>query len=573
MSENVALAASAGTTRLTIGAAPVFSIPAEPKARSHTTIPLERTAARRNVDAVINRRRFMLASSKGFFQARLHSQARDAVSDQRVDTQWRNPPEKRLFERVLPGCNALPRVQKRLSRQRSERAVTDITCSRESRADLPILPSFFPQVARAACSLGSCCPTQTRHPTKENREAHMKWQAIAVASVLALATQASAADKKYGPGASDTEIKLGQTSPFSGPASAYSVIAKTQAAYFKMINDKGGVGGRKINLITLDDAYSPPKTVEQTRKLVEQEEVAVILNPLGTPTGLAVRKYLNDKKVPQLFVGAGATLWGDHERFPWSIGFQPSYQAETAVYAKYVLKNKPDAKIALFYQNDDAGKDYGNGFKKGLGPENTAKMVVAEATYESTDPTIDSQIVKLKLSGANVLFMHAIPKQAAQAIRKVGEIGWKPDMFFLAATSTSVSSVLKPAGFDYSKGIISSYSFKDPNDPQWKDDKDVQAWHDFMKNYFPDGNRQDQLIVYGYVVAEATVQVLKQCGDDLTHENIMKQAANLDVTLPLMLPGIKLKTSPTDYFPIEAMRLQRFNGEIWELFGDTIGND
>ena len=313
--------------------------------------------------------------------------------------------------------------------------------------------------------------------------------------------------------------------------------------------------------------------MEQTRKLVEQEEVAVILNPLGTPTGLAVRKYLNDKKVPQLFVGAGATLWGDHAHFPWTIGFQPSYQAETAVYAKYVLKNKPDARIALFYQNDDAGKDYGNGFKKGLGAENTAKMLVAEATYESTDPTIDSQIVKLKLSGANVLFMHAIPKQAAQAIRKVGEIGWKPDMFFLAATSTSVSSVLKPAGFDHSRDIISSYSFKDPNDPQWKDDKDVQAWHDFMKKYFSDGNRQDQLIVYGYVVAEATVQVLKQCGDDLTHENIMKQAANLDVTLPLMLPGIKLKTSPTDYYPIEAMRLQKFNGEIWELFGDTIGAD
>ena len=248
-------------------------------------------------------------------------------------------------------------------------------------------------------------------------------KATAAFLAVALSVSPAVAQKKYDPGASDTEIKLGQTSPFSGPASAYSVIAKTQAAYFKMINEQGGVNGRKINLITLDDAYSPPKTVEQTRKLVEQEEVAVILNPLGTPTGLAVRKYLNDKKVPQLFVGAGATLWGDHERFPWSIGFQPSYQAETAVYAKYVLKNKPDAKIALFYQNDDAGKDYGNGFKKGLGPENTAKMVVAEATYESTDPTIDSQIVKLKLSGANVLFMHAIPKQAAQAIRKVGEIG------------------------------------------------------------------------------------------------------------------------------------------------------
>src|SRR6201994_598197 len=401
----------------------------------------------------------------------------------------------------------------------------------------------------------------------------MKWQAIAVASVLALATQASADDKKYGPGTSDTEIKLGQTSPFSGPASAYSVIAKTQAAYFKMINDRGGVNGRKINLITLDDAYSPPKTVEQTRKLVEQEEVAVILNPLGTPTGLAVRKYLNDHKVPQLFVGAGATLWGDHEHFPWTIGFQASYQAETAVYAKYVLQNRPDAKIALFYQNDDAGKDYGNGFKKGLGPENTAKMVVAEATYESTDPTIDSQIVKLKASGANVLFMHAIPKQAAQAIKKIGEIGWKPDIFFLAATSTSIASVMKPAGFEYGQGIISSYSNKDPNDPQWKDDKDVKDWHAFMKAYMPEGNQQDQLIVYGYVVAEATVQVLKKCGDDLPHKNIMKQAASLDIALPMMLPGIKVKTSPTDYFPVQAMRLQKFSGETWQLFGDTIGED
>jgi branched-chain amino acid transport system substrate-binding protein len=406
----------------------------------------------------------------------------------------------------------------------------------------------------------------------------MKWQAVIAATVISatsisVTSAAVAADKKYGPGVTDTEIKLGQTSPYSGPASAYSVIAKTQLAYFKMINDQGGINGRKINLISIDDAYSPAKTVEQTRKLVEQEEVAAILNPLGTPTGLAVRKYLNDKKVPQLFVGAGATLWGDHEHFPYSIGFQASYQAETAVYAKYVLTKKPDAKIALFYQNDDAGKDYGNGFKKGLGPDNVKKMVVAEATYESTDPTIDSQIVKLKASGADVLFMHAIPKQAAQAIRKIGEIGWKPDMFFLAATSTSITSVLKPAGFDHSKGIISSYSFKDPNDPQWQKDKDVQDWAEFMKKYFPDGNIQDQLIVYGYVVAEATVQVLRQCGDTLTGENIMKQAASLDIALPMMLPGIKLKTSPTDYFPVEAMRLERFNGEAWELFGDVIGAD
>jgi len=399
----------------------------------------------------------------------------------------------------------------------------------------------------------------------------MKWQPLIIAAILSIASVASAAEKKYGPGVSDTDIKLGQTSPYSGPASAYSVIAKTQLAYFKMINDQGGVNGRKINLISLDDAYSPPKTVEQTRKLVEQEEVAVILNPLGTPTGLSVRKYLNDKKVPQLFVGAGATLWGDHEHFPWTIGFQPSYQAETAVYAKYLLDKMPDAKVALFYQNDDAGKDYGNGFKKGLGPDNVARMVVSEATYEATDPTIDSQIVKLKTSGANVLFMHAIPKQAAQAIRKIGEIGWKPDIFFLAATSTSVSSVLKPAGFDNAKGIISSYFLKDPNDPQWQNDKSVQDWQAFMKAYFPDGNLQDQLIVYGYTVAQATVQVFKQCGDDLTHENIMKQAANMDIALPMMLPGIKVKTSPTDYFPVQAMRLQRFNGEVWELFGETIG--
>lgn len=392
------------------------------------------------------------------------------------------------------------------------------------------------------------------------------------ATALLLIGSVQAAEKKYGPGASDTEIKIGQTSPYSGPASAYSVIAKTQLAYFNMINDHGGVHGRKIKLISLDDAYSPPKTVEQTRKLVEQDEVAAILNPLGTPTGLAVRKYLNNKKVPQLFVGAGATLWGDYKHFPYSMGFQASYEAETAVYAKYVLKNKPDAKIALFYQNDDAGKDYANGFKKGLGPEHL-KMVIAEAIYEPTDPTIDSQIVKLRSSGANVLFLHAIPKQAAQAIRKIGEIGWKPDLFFLAATSTSVSSVLKPAGFEYSKGIISSYSFKDPDDPQWQNDADVKDWRAFMAKYFPDGNMQDQLIVYGYVVAEATVQVLEQCGDEITGENIMKQAANLNVRVPMLLPGIKIKTSPTDYFPIEAMRLVRFNGEAWKSFGETIGTD
>jgi branched-chain amino acid transport system substrate-binding protein len=284
----------------------------------------------------------------------------------------------------------------------------------------------------------------------------------------------------------------------------------------------------------------------------------------------AFRKYLNDRKVPQLFVGAGATLWGDYEHFPWSIGFQPSYQSEAAVYAKYLLKTNPNAKVALFYQNDDAGKDYANGFKLGLGPENVKRMVVDEATYEPTDPTIDSQIVRLKSSGADTLFMHAIPKQAAQAIRKIGEIGWRPT-FFLAATSTSVSSVLKPAGFEYAKGIITTYYLKDPNDPQWQNDKATQDWHAFMKNYFPDGNVQDQLIVYGYTVAQAMVEVIRQCGDDLTRENIMKQAAHLDLALPMLLPGIKVKTSSTDYFPIEGQRLQRFTGETWELFGEEIG--
>ena len=398
----------------------------------------------------------------------------------------------------------------------------------------------------------------------------MKWRALIVAACVSVAHPALAAEKNYAPGVSDTEIKLGQTSPYSGPASAYSVIAKAQLAYFRMINDHGGVNGRKITLISVDDAYSPAKTVEQTRKLVEQEEVVAILNPLGTPTGLSVRKYLNERKVPQLFVGAGATLWGDYAHFPYSIGFQPSYQAETAVYAKYLLKTNPNAKVALFYQNDDAGRDYGNGFKIGLGPDNVKRMVVAEATYEPTDPTIDSQIVKLKASGADTLFMHAIPKQAAQAIRKIGEIGWHPT-FFLAATSTSVSSVLKPAGFEYAKGIITTYYLKDPNDPQWANDKGVQDWIAFMKGYFPDGNLQDQLIVYGYTVAQATVEVLRQCGDDITGDSIIKQASHLDLALPMLLPGIKVKTSPTDYFPVEGQRLQRFNGEAWELFGEVIG--
>ncbi|GGC65654.1 ABC transporter substrate-binding protein [Chelatococcus reniformis] len=399
----------------------------------------------------------------------------------------------------------------------------------------------------------------------------MKWTAVVVAALAAIASTGAQAQKKYAPGITDTEIKIGQTFAYSGPASAYRAIPMSEAAYFKMINEQGGINGRKINLISLDDGYSPPKTFEQTRKLVEQEEVALIFNPLGTPTGLVVRKYLNDKKIPQLFVGGGATLWGDYKQFPWSMGFQPSYQAETAVYAKYVLKNNPDAKIALFYQYDDAGKDYANGFKMGLGADNAKRMVIAEASYEPADPSIDSQIVKLKASGADTLFMHAIPKQAAQAIRKVYEIGWKPKMFFLAATSTSVSSVLQPAGFDAATGIISAYYQKDPTDPQWTSDPATAEWTAFMKKYYPEGNLQDQLNVYGYTVAQALVQVLKNCGDDLTRENIMKQAASMDFPLPMLLPGIKVKTTATDYFPVEGQQLQRFNGKTWELFGEIIG--
>ncbi len=391
---------------------------------------------------------------------------------------------------------------------------------------------------------------------------------LAVGALLTVGTPA-VAQKKYGPGVTDTEIKLGQTFAYSGPASAYSVIPMAQTAYFKMINEKGGINGRKINLISLDDGYSPPKTVEQTRKLVEQDEVAAIFSPLGAPTGLAVRKYLNGKKIPQLFVASGLTLWGDYQTAPWSMGFQPSYQSETAVYGTYVLKNKPNAKIAIFTQNDDAGRDYGGGFKKALG-ENVSKLVVAEATYEPSDASIDSQIVKLASSGADVLFMHAIPKQASQAIKKIHEIGWKPT-FFLSSTSTSVAGVLKPAGLDASTGIISAYYLKDPTDAQWVKDKGYLEWLDFMSKYFPEGNKTDQLVVYGYTVAQAMVEVLKKCGDEITPDNIMKQAANLDIDLPMLLPGSKLQTSPTDYYPIEGQRLQRFNGKVWELFGEPSG--
>ncbi len=391
--------------------------------------------------------------------------------------------------------------------------------------------------------------------------------ATALAAALVGATGALAQTR----GVTPTEIRIGQTMAYSGAASAYSVIARAEAAYFKMVNEKGGIKGRKVNFISLDDGYSPPKTFEQTRRLVEQDEVALILNPLGTPTGLVVRKYLNDKKVPQLFVGAGASMWSDYKNFPFTIGFQPNYHIEAGIYARHIMKNNPNAKVAIFYQNDDAGRDYANGFKAGLGPDGVKKHLIFETTYESTDPTIDSKIVALKGSGADTLFMHAIPKQAAQAIRKVKEIGWQPT-FYLASVSASVGGVLKPAGLDNATGLITAAYLKDPNDPQWANDAGYKEWAAFMKQYYPDGDLIDVLNVYGYTIAQTMTKVLEMAGDDLSSTNIMKQVANMDFALPMLLPGIKMKTSPTDYSPLKKMYLQKFDGKVWQNFGEAIGD-
>ncbi len=396
------------------------------------------------------------------------------------------------------------------------------------------------------------------------------WLALAAALIGTGSMTARAAD---GQGVTATEIKIGQTMAYSGAASAYSVIARAETAYFRMINDKGGVNGRKINFISVDDAYSPPKTFEQTRRLVEQDQVAFILNPLGTPTGLVVRKYLNENKIPQLFVGAGASFWGDYEHFPYTIGFQPNYHIEASIYARHILATNPNAKVALFYQNDDAGRDYANGFKEGLGsPENIKKYVIFETTYESTDPTIDSKILALKNSGADTLFMHAIPKQAAQAIKKAAEVNWRPT-FYLASVSASVGAVLKPAGLDNAKGLITAGYLKDPNDPQWAEDAGYKNWLAFMKQYYPGGDLIDSSNVYGYTVAQTIMKVLEQCGADVSTGNIMKQVANLDFIPEMLLPGVKIKTSPTNYYPMRQMQLLRFDGQVWKNFGETMSAD
>jgi branched-chain amino acid transport system substrate-binding protein len=395
---------------------------------------------------------------------------------------------------------------------------------------------------------------------------HRSVLALVVVVALGFATgPAFAAD----PGVTATEIKLGNTNPYSGPASAYGTIGKSIGAYFKKINEEGGINGRKINFVTLDDAYSPPKAVEMVRKLVEQDQVLLLFQTLGTPSNSAIWKYMNDEQVPQLFVATGATKWGDPKGHPWTMGWQPTYQAEGQIYAQYVLKNVPDAKIGILFQNDDYGKDYLKGFKDGLGP--AAKAIVLEQSYEVTDPTVDSQIVNLKNSGANVFFNVTTPKFAAQAIKKAADIGWKP-IHLLNNVSASVGAVLKPAGLDASKGLITVQYLKDPTDPQWKNDQGYKDWGVFMDKYYPDGDKDDGYALYGYAAAETLVQVLTQCGDDLSRENLLKQATSLkDLALPMLLPGIRVNTSPTDYVPIKLMQLMRFDGTQWASFGELSG--
>jgi len=390
--------------------------------------------------------------------------------------------------------------------------------------------------------------------------------------IIAIAMASAIAQKKYDPGVTDTEIKIGNIMPYSGPASAYGTIGRTEAAYFRRINAAGGINGRKIRFISYDDAYSPPKAVEQARKLVESDEVFLIFNSLGTPSNTAIQKYMNMKKVPQLFVQSGATKWNDPKEFPWTMGWQPNYQNEARIYARYILKETPSARIAVLYQNDDYGKDYLKGLKDGLGAK-AASMLVAEEAYEVAEPTIDSHIVKMKSLNADVFVDVTTAKFAAQAIKKSAEIGWKP-LHFLNSVSTSIGSVIRPAGVENAQGIISVAFLMDALDPQWKDDPGMKAFDEFLAKDFPEGNRADNQVMTGFNVAQTLVRVLEQCGDDLTRENAMKQAANLnDFRTTNLLPGIKINTSPIDFAPIKQVQLRRFKGETWELFGPTLSSE
>ena len=393
---------------------------------------------------------------------------------------------------------------------------------------------------------------------------------VSAATVLSSVT-AYAQKGKYDDGATDTEIKIGHTNPYSGPASAYGVIGKAIDAYFKMVNDNGGINGRKVKFVTLDDGYSPPKTVEVVRQLVEQEKVLALFNTLGTPTNTAIHKYMNLRKVPQLFVATGASKWGKPKEVPWTMGWQPDYHTEAVIYARHILANVPDAKVAVLMQNDDYGKDYYEGLRDGRGKD--VSRIVKHVTYEVTDPTVDSQVIQLKDSGANVFFNITTPKFAAQSIRKAAEINWKP-AHYLNNVSASVASVMKPAGYENSQEIITASYLKDPTDKQWDDAPDMKAWREWMGKYNPGASLLDANNIYGHAVAFTMHKTLEQCGNELTRANVMKQAAHLQkLAVPLLLPGITVNTSEADFYPIQSVRLARFKGETWELFGDVMSNE
>ena len=397
-------------------------------------------------------------------------------------------------------------------------------------------------------------------------------QSAAMAGLLAVSLAGTAsAQKKYDPGATDTEIKIGNIMPYSGPASAYATIGKTEAAYFNKLNAEGGINGRKVNFISYDDAYSPPKTVEQARKLVENDEVLLIFNPLGTPGNTAIQKYMNSKKVPQIFVSTGAAKWNDPKNFPWTMGWQPSYQVEARIYGKYILQNYPGKTIGVLYQNDDFGKDYVIGLRDGLGDQ-AGKLIIVEASYETSSPTVDSQVVQIKGANPAIFVNIATPKFAAQAIKKIAELDWHP-VQFLTNVSGSIGGVMKPAGYEASQGVLSTAYLKDPKDAEWKNDPAMNEWRAFMAKWYPEGDLDDAATVFGYGVAKGLEQVLRQCGDNLTRENVMKQAANLDFQIGIYLPGTRIKTSPSDFSPIEQLQMIRFKGESWERFGPVMSGE